>query len=141
MKKTALHRYLLLCMAVFCLLFTSCGQADDRKDPISIEEIPAYSEQPYVEIDGNQPDFPEKDKTKESFEQYSELDSLGRCGVAYANVGIDLMPAGNRESIGKVKPSGWHTVKYDIVEGKYLYNRCHLIGFQLTAEKIGRAHV
>lgn len=134
MKKTALHRYLLLCMAVFCLLFTSCGQADDRKDPISIEEIPAYSEQPYVEIDGNQPDFPEKDKTKESFEQYSELDSLGRCGVAYANVGIDLMPAGNRESIGKVKPSGWHTVKYDIVEGKYLYNRCHLIGFQLTAE-------
>lgn len=134
MKKTVLHNYLFLCMAVFCLLFTSCGQMEKRKDPISIEEIPAYSGQPYVEIDGNQPDFPEKDKTKKSFEQYSDLDSLGRCGVAYANVGKDLMPTEERGSIGKVRPSGWHTVKYDIVDGKYLYNRCHLIGYQLTAE-------
>lgn len=134
MKRTVLHNYLFLCMAVFCLLFTSCGQTDNRKAPISIEEIPAYSGQPYVEIDGNQPGFPEKDKTKKSFEQYSELDSLGRCGVAYANVGNDLMPTEKRGSIGKVKPSGWHTKKYDIVDGKYLYNRCHLIGYQLTAE-------
>ena len=170
MKKTALHNYLFLCMAVFCFLFTACGQADytnpaetgeppasvtetpqnngtskpevtttenpsgNRKEPISMQQLPAYSGQPYVEIDGNQPGFTEKDKTKQSFEQYSELDSLGRCGAAYANVGEDLMPTEKRGSIGKVKPSGWHTVKYDIVEGKYLYNRCHLIGYQLTAE-------
>ena len=69
-----------------------------------------------------------------SFEVYSELDSLGRCGEAYANIGKDLMPTEDRESIGMIKPTGWHTVKYDIVDGKYLYNRCHLIGFQLTGE-------
>lgn len=108
--------------------------ADNGKETISIEEVSAYSGQPYVELDGNQPEFTEEDKISESFEQYSELDSLGRCGVAYANVGEDLMPTEKRGSIGKVKPSGWHTVKYDIVDGKYLYNRCHLIGYQLTAE-------
>lgn len=70
----------------------------------------------------------------ESFETYSSLDSLGRCGVAYANVGQDLMPTEERGSIGQVKPTGWHTVKYDCVDGKYLYNRCHLLGYQLTAE-------
>lgn len=59
---------------------------------------------------------------------------MGRCGVAYASVGKDLMPTEERGSIGQVKPSGWHTIKYDNVDGKYLYNRCHLIGYQLTAE-------
>ncbi len=108
--------------------------ADNDKGTVSMQLLPAYSRKPYVEIDGNEPGFTEKDKTKKSFEQYSELDSLGRCGVAYANVGKDLMPTEERSGIGKVKPSGWHTVKYDIVDGKYLYNRCHLIGYQLTAE-------
>lgn len=108
--------------------------ADNDKGTVSMQLLPAYSGKPYVEIDRNEPGFTEKDKTKKSFEQYSELDSLGRCGVAYANVGKDLMPTEKRGSIGKVKPSGWHTVKYDIVDGKYLYNRCHLIGYQLTAE-------
>ena len=74
------------------------------------------------------------EKNIESFEYYSDLDSLGRCGVAFANVSVDTMPTDERESIGEVKPSGWHTVKYDIVSGKYLYNRCHLIGYQLTGE-------
>ena len=67
-------------------------------------------------------------------DRYSPLDSLGRCGVAYSNIGTDIMPTEKRESISSVKPSGWQSVKYDIVEGKYLYNRSHLIGYQLTAE-------
>ena len=82
-------------------------------------------------VDGNQPDFPGEDMTSVSFETYSELDTLGRCGVAYANVGQDLMPTEDRESISSVTPSGWINREYD---GEYLYNRCHLIGFQLTGE-------
>ena len=100
----------------------------------SLREIPAYSGTPYTEVNGNKPYFTEADLTTQSFETYSELDSLGRCGVAYANVGQDLMPAEERGNIGAVKPTGWHTVKYDFVDGKYLYNRCHLIGYQLSAE-------
>lgn len=99
-----------------------------------ISEIPEYNGESYVIINDNNPNFNEEDKTTTSFEQYSELDSLGRCGVAYANVSIDTMPTEERGSIGMVKPSGWHTVKYDNVDGKYLYNRCHLIGYQLTGE-------
>lgn len=101
---------------------------------IDLASVPAYSGSPYVEINGNVPDFTDADLTTTSFETYSSLDSLGRCGVAYANIGTDLMPTEDRGSIGQVKPSGWHTVKYDCVDGKYLYNRCHLIGYQLTAE-------
>lgn len=85
-------------------------------------------------LNNNTPYFTESELTTTSFENYSSLDSLGRCGVAYANVGQDLMPTEERGAIGSVKPSGWHTVKYDVVDGKYLYNRCHLIGYQLTAE-------
>lgn len=101
---------------------------------IDLSSIPAFSGVPYVAINDNVPEFTDADLTTTSFETYSNLDSLGRCGVAYACIGIDLMPTEERGSIGQVKPSGWHTVKYDIVDGKYLYNRCHLIGYQLTAE-------
>lgn len=98
-------------------------------------EIPLYSGvSEYVIINNNEPFFEESDITTDSFEVYSELDSLGRCGVAFANIGFELMPTKERGSIGMVKPSGWHTVKYDIISGKYLYNRCHLIGYQLTGE-------
>ena len=100
----------------------------------SLEDVPEFSGEPYVVLNDNQPDFPEEDKTTDSFETYSSLDILGRCGAAYANVGVDLMPTEDRGDIGQVKPTGWHTVKYDIVDGKYLYNRCHLIGYQLTGE-------
>ena len=100
----------------------------------SLREIPAYSGTPYTEVNGNKPYFTEADLTTQSFETYSELDSLGRCGVAYANVGQDLMPTEPRGEIGAVKPSGWHLVKYDNVDGKYLYNRCHLIAYMLAAE-------
>ena len=89
---------------------------------------------PYVVINDNEPEFSESDYSETSYEYYSDLDGLGRCGVAISNIGKDLMPTKKRGSIGQVKPSGWHTVKYDFVDGKYLYNRCHLIGYQLTAE-------
>ena len=100
----------------------------------SLREIPAYSGTPYTEVNGNQPYFTEEELTTQSFETYSELDSMGRCGVAYANVGQDLMPTEPRGEIGAVKPTGWHLVKYDNVDGKYLYNRCHLIAYMLAAE-------
>lgn len=97
-------------------------------------EIPQYAGAPYTEIHNNVPFFTDEELTDQSFETYSPLDDLGRCGVAFACVGRDLMPTEDRSSIGQVKPSGWHLVKYDCVDGKYLYNRCHLIGYQLTAE-------
>lgn len=100
----------------------------------SLREIPAYSGTPYTEVNGNKPYFTEAELTTQSFETYSELDSLGRCGMAFANVGQDLMPTEPRGEIGAVKPSGWHLVKYDNVDGKYLYNRCHLIAYMLAAE-------
>jgi len=100
----------------------------------TIENISEYSGNNYVVINNNRPNFDESNFSTESFETYSSQDYLGRCGVAYANIGIDLMPNEERKSIGGVKPTGWHTIKYDIVDGKYLYNRCHLIGHQLSGE-------
>ena len=120
----------LLCIQ---LLLSGCAMLRPQQ-AVSLEDIPAYSGEPYVEIDGNVPDFAEEDRVAESFESYAPLDSLGRCGTAYACISTDLMPTEERGSIGQVKPSGWQTVKYDFVDGKYLYNRCHLIGYQLTAE-------
>ena len=101
---------------------------------LSVEEIPEYSGNPYVTINNNIPQFLETDLSTTSYEYYSELDNLGRCGVAYACIGTDLMPTEERGNIGSVKPSGWHTVKYEVVDGNYLYNRCHLIGYQLSGE-------
>lgn len=100
----------------------------------SLDSVPDYSGDPYVELDGNKPAFGKSDLTTKSFETYSPLDSLGRCGAAYANINQDLMPTEKRGEIGQIKPSGWQTVKYDFVDGKYLYNRCHLIGYQLAGE-------
>ena len=99
-----------------------------------ISKIPEYDGKNYVVINDNIPEFSEEDYNTKELEKYSDLDSLGRAGVAFAKVGIDTMPSEKRGSIGMIKPSGWHTVKYDIVDGKYLYNRCHLIGYQLTGE-------
>ena len=101
---------------------------------LTIADIPAFSGDPYIAITGNEPAFTSDEITTDSFETYSPLDSLGRCGVAFACIGTDLMPTEDRGSIGQVRPTGWHTVKYDCVDGKYLYNRCHLIGFQLSGE-------
>lgn len=94
-----------------------------------------YSGELYEVIENNQPEFSkEEKKNTQAFENYSSLDSLGRCGVAFANICKETMPKKKRGVIGQIKPSGWHTVKYNIVDGKYLYNRCHLIGYQLTGE-------
>lgn len=102
----------------------------------TLEDLPEYSGSPVVELNGNEPEFSEEEKKRtDAFENYSELDALGRCGEAYANICPELMPQEERGSIGQVKPSGWHTVKYnDLIDGNYLYNRCHLIGYQLAGE-------
>lgn len=112
--------------------------AEDGMEQDLAEELlnlPDYSGKAYVEVNGNVPYFVDSELTTESFESYSDLDSLGRCGYAYACVGQDIMPTEDRGAIGSIKPSGWHTVKYNgVVDGNYLYNRCHLIGFQLSGE-------
>ena len=113
---------------------TVSGGGETPVGNITLDDIPDFTDKPYVPINQNVPFFTEADYTTESFERFSPLDSLGRCGVALACIGIDLMPTDDREGIGNVTPSGWQSVKYDIVSGKYLYNRCHLIGFQLTGE-------
>lgn len=100
-------------------------------DTVSLSEVPAYSGEPYVAINNNTPSFSDEELTTTSFETYSTLDYLGRCGVAYACIGTDLMPTEDRGSISEVTPSGWINKEYD---GQYLYNRCHLIGFQLSGE-------
>ena len=101
---------------------------------IDLSNIPEYNGEPYIAVNGNVPFFEDTEVTATSFEEYSDLDNLGRCGVAMASVGQDIMPTEERGSIGQIKPAGWHTVKYDCVDGKYLYNRCHLLGYQLTGE-------
>lgn len=108
---------------------------------VLLENVPDYSGEPYVILQDNQPNFDLEDLTIEPFETYSELDYLGRCGVAYANICLDIMPTEPREGIGQVKPSGWQTVKYDCVDGKYLYNRCHLIGYQLAGENANKRNL
>lgn len=103
--------------------------------PFSLADIAPYSGEPCAVVNGNVPYFSKEELTTQSFESYSGLDDLGRCGAAYACVGLDLMPTEERGSIGNVRPTGWHTVKYnDIVDGNYLYNRCHLIGYLLSGE-------
>ena len=117
------------------------NEAGQVSQSVSIEAIPEYTGSAYVAINDNVPALTEADYTEESFETYSDLDSLGRCGVAYANVGVDIMPTEDRGEIGHVKPTGWQSVKYDNVDGKYLYNRCHLIGFQLTGENANKENL
>lgn len=107
----------------------------------TMADIPEYFGEPYVILEDNQPNFELEDLTLEPFETYSELDDLGRCGVAYANICLDIMPTEPRGDIGQVKPTGWNTAKYDCVDGKYLYNRCHLIGYQLAGENANRQNL
>lgn len=106
-----------------------------------VADVPAYSGEAYTAVNNNEPYFTSDEMTTEAFEAYSDLDSLGRCGVAYANVCLETMPTEKRGSISEVKPTGWHSVKYDNVDGKSLYNRCHLIGYQLTAENANKQNL
>ena len=143
------HKYALLVAGLLVTLqLTGCSLSSEitptptQSVPIStptvesydLESIPAYTDEPYVVLQENVPDFDSSDFTTQAFETYAPLDDLDRCGVAYANICTELMPTEERGSIGQVKPSGWHTVTYDNVDGRYLYNRCHLIGFQLAGE-------
>lgn len=146
-------------LPVFCLIFlltvSSCGSTTgsfeantvgspnktEQIDTVSqeeaeaiVEDLPEYSGEPYAIVADNEPDFSDAEFQTEAYEEYSELDELGRCGTAKANIGEELMPTKDRESISEVKPSGWINKEYEEVDGGYLYNRCHLIGFQLTAE-------
>lgn len=132
-------------LLLLALLFGGCSYAQPGLDTQAVQEntqksyestdIPAYAGNSFVILDGNKPSFSKQDRERtDAFETYSDLDELGRCGVAYANICKELMPTEERGAIGMVKPTGWHTVKYDNVEGKYLYNRCHLIGYQLAGE-------
>ena len=125
-------------------------QSDDSKQKVvhtgtasafNAADVPAYSGEPYTAVNNNEPYFTSDNLTTEAFENYSELDALGRCGVAYANVCLETMPTEKRGSISEVKPTGWQSVKYDNVDGKSLYNRCHLIGYQLTAENANQQNL
>lgn len=146
----------LICiLLVLTLTFSGCGgslfngdifpENEGAKYPtqviVSLDDIPEYSGSPYVAINDNQPSFTEEDYTTEGFEEYAELDYLGRCGVTFACVGQETMPTEKRGDIGMVKPTGWVTSKYDFVDGRYLYNRCHLIGHQLTGENANTSNL
>lgn len=151
-KKNRKYRLLGVVTACVMVFMSACaGKAEQEKtsanaqqetvpvsgtqqSDISMETIPEYDGEPYVVIDDNEPNFTEEELQPEAYETYGTLDALGRCSTAEASIGEGLMPTEKRGAIGQVKPTGWHTVKYDMVEGKYLYNRCHLIGYQLTAE-------
>lgn len=128
----------ILAAVVLLLSLCACEYIDFGESggtsAVTLDDIPAYSGEPYVILNDNWPEFDEGDYTTDAFEYYSELDYLGRCGVAYASICPELMPTEERGAIGQVKPSGWHTVTYDFVDGRYLYNRCHLIGYQLAGE-------
>ena len=132
-----IRKILILAIIIILLVIPKFTQKESPTVTISVgelEDIPEYMGAPYVEINYNQPDFTEEELTTRSYEEYSELDELGRCGTAQACIGEDLMPTEERESISSVTPTGWQNEEYDIVDGGYLYNRCHLIGYQLTGE-------
>lgn len=116
-------------------------QTEEQEKGISPGNIPEYSGSPCIEVNGNIPDFSTEKKNGPAYEFYSELDSLGRCGYAESKITPELMPTEERGVIGMIKPTGWHTVKYDNIDGKYLYNRCHLLGYQLTGENANRKNL
>ncbi|MEG2511230.1 MAG: DNA/RNA non-specific endonuclease [Bacilli bacterium] len=136
-KITTLVAFIILLTTVFIYITYINYKPENQTKPeiYTLETLPEYSGHSKVYINDDKPNFLESDMTTISFEKYSDLDNLKRCGVAYANIDNKLMPTEERGPIGKIKPSGWHSIKYDIVPGKYLYNRCHLIAFQLTGEK------
>ena len=131
-KKLTLPGVILLLIVLAVSWFLS--KNDQPQYSATLDNVPAFSGQPYVIINNNEPEFTQEDMTERSYEHYSSLDSLGRCGYTMACIGVDIMPTESRESISEVKPTGWVQAQYDHVDGKSLYNRCHLIGFQLTGE-------
>lgn len=129
-----MKKWRFLIAAVCLLALLAAAFLYDKHEKTTVLEVPEFSGKPYVVINNNTPDFSQEELVTEAYEYYSQLDIKKRCGYAMACIGQEIMPTEERGSIGQVKPSGWQTVKYDFVDGKYLYNRCHLIGYQLTGE-------
>lgn len=124
-----------LFLLLLCLVGSALYRAFAPAPPVvALEDLPPYDGQPYAVVEGNQPAFTQEELTADSYETYGSLDALGRCTTAMASIGPDLMPTEDRGDIGSVHPTGWEQNFYDWVDGKALYNRCHLIGFQLTGE-------
>ncbi len=124
----------LIAVVSYQYILPSYAYKDNSNNTSDVISIPSYDNQPYKEVNNNKPTFTDSEKELTEKEEYSDLDSLGRVGVAFALVSKSTMPTTKRGSIGMIKPAGWHTVKYDFVDGKYLYNRCHLIAHQLTGQ-------
>ncbi|MDD3747514.1 MAG: DNA/RNA non-specific endonuclease [Anaerostipes sp.] len=150
MKTGKLKKYVVGVILFLCL-FGLWGCNDSAKTTTTTattatikskqSKAPSDNGKLYTVVNNNKPEFSSKDMTTKSYESYSKLDRFGRCGAAIACIGRDIMPKTKRGAIGMIKPSGWHTVKYDFVDGKYLYNRCHLIGYQLTGENANKRNL
>lgn len=134
MKKKLSLGSVVVILLLLVLYFVLPAPEPEVVPEVSVAEIPAYSGEAFVILENNVPAFQEKDYVTESYEFYEDLDAMNRCTYTMACIGPDLMPTEDRGNIGMVRPTGWVTAKYDFVDGKYLYNRCHLIGFQLTGE-------
>lgn len=152
LKKLIIGLIIIICASIITYISPKIENIEDNQTTKNISDvssfdlssIPEYTDNPYVYINNNIPNFREEEYTTKSFEKYSKLDDLGRCGVAYANICKEIMPKKDekRESISEIKPSGWKNVKYDgIIDGKYLYNRCHLIGWQLAGENANKQNL
>lgn len=126
--------FVLIAVVYYQYVLPSYAYKDNSNNTSDVISIPSYDNEPYKEVNNNKPTFTDSEKKLTEKEDYSDLDSLGRVGVAFALVSKSTMPTTKRGSIGMIKPAGWHTVKYDFVDGKYLYNRCHLIAHQLTGQ-------
>lgn len=152
LKKLIIGLIIIICASIITYISPKIENIEDNQTTKNISDvssfdlssIPEYTDDPYVYINNNIPNFREEEYTTKSFEKYSKLDDLGRCGVAYANICKEIMPKKDekRESISEIKPSGWKNVKYDgIIDGNYLYNRCHLIGWQLAGENANKQNL
>jgi DNA-entry nuclease len=136
MKYSLISRISALMLTISLILSLLCGCGP----VISLDEIPEYNRSATVKINGGDPFFEENEITEDAFESYSPLDALGRCGVAFACIGIEIMPTEDRGEIASITPTGWeyggisNNNTYDFIENGYVYNRCHLIGFQLAGE-------
>lgn len=134
--KSIVISVLMVASCTLALQFGFIGSDTDYSGAyLDLDSVPEYSGSAYVVLNNNMPVFSEEDLQQEEFETYSELDKYGRCGVAYAMLGTDLLPTGERKSISEVKPTGWQTASYeDVISDTYLYNRCHLIAYSLAGE-------
>lgn len=155
-KKTSITTVIAIILAIISIVFGKSAVSGNKETTsvpqtqqqipvqsysLDLNSIPAFTNEPYVVIDNNKPDFADSDLVSKSYEKYGELDSLGRCTSCIACVGKDLMPTQKRDSISAVKPTGWQSQRYDFVDGGSLYNRCHLIAYQLTGENANKKNL